>query len=418
MDRRPVLALTCVVALASCLTVQAQHDTFFPPEHNGDGIRYPMVFAPMIWAVQGPVAIAPVSDGLVHLAYTLRVTNAYGGPLKINKLEVVDPFANNKPVGKNHVVATDNQDITGLVNLLPAPPGIDRNAYTDTLNAGASGVTFLDVTFPDLDAVPAFLSHRFTVTQVDASGVEQKFVITDPPTAVDRRMPIVLSPPLHGPRWIDGDSCCEQIGGHRWARTPINGRAETAEGFASDLIQLREDGRIYAGPIDKLSSYAYYGVDVYCAGPGKVVEVVRDQADETPGTNPAHITALTAAGNHVIVEMEGKRYAMYAHFAPNSIPVHVGDSVKTGQLLGKLGNSGSSSAPHLHFQVMDQPSSLDARGLPYVFDRITRRVRFSGSMNEEGRQTVAGEPLTLVPAPNPFELHEVMPRTFDVIDFP
>jgi murein DD-endopeptidase MepM/ murein hydrolase activator NlpD len=115
--------------------------------------------------------------------------------------------------------------------------------------------------------------------------------------------------------------------------------------------------------------------------------------------------------------MAGKRYAMYAHLVPNSVTVQVGDSVETGQLLGKLGNSGSTSAPHLHFQVMDAPSPLDAHGLPFVFDHFGRRFVYSGSLNDEGGQTVSGEPLTLVLAPNPGQLQDVMPLTFDLLDF-
>jgi murein DD-endopeptidase MepM/ murein hydrolase activator NlpD len=173
---------------------------------------------------------------------------------------------------------------------------------------------------------------------------------------------------------------------------------------------------VYSGPVNQLSSYAYYGVNVYCAGPGKVVEVVRDLPDEIPGATPSDITVQTAAGNHVIVQRAGKRYAMYAHLVPNSVTVQLGDSVETGQVLGKLGNSGSSSVPHLHFQVMDAPSPLNAHGLPFVFDHMGRRYVFSGSLDEEARQTVFGEPVTLTLAPNPGELHDVMPLTFDLLD--
>jgi murein DD-endopeptidase MepM/ murein hydrolase activator NlpD len=197
----------------------------------------------------------------------------------------------------------------------------------------------------------------------------------------------------------------------------VNGRAETAEGFAVDLLQLRKDGRVYSGPVNQLSSYAYYGANVYSAASGKVVEVVRDMPDEVPGSTPTHITVVTAAGNHVIVKMADKRYAMYAHLVPNSVTVQVGDWVETGQVLGKLGNSGSTSAPHLHFQVMDAPSSSDAHGLPFVFDQMGRRFVNSGSLNDEGAQTIGGEPLTLVLAPNPGQLQDVMPLTFDLLDF-
>jgi biotin carboxyl carrier protein len=418
MLSRGMIVLACAAVLSATVS-QAQTGSFFPPTGNGDGLRYPLVFAPVAWDVDGPVAVAPGSDGRVHLAYTLRITNVFGGAVKLVKLEIVNPSADYKVVGVNSVVGTDNGDVTGLVYPVPnpVPTTLDKSSYTNVLNPGATGVTFLDVTFPDLQSVPAYISHRLTVSQADAAGEEHTFTVTDPPTSVDRRLPIVLSAPLHGARWLNGDSCCRQIGGHRWARTPVNGRAETAETFASDLIQLRKDGRIYSGPINELSSYEYYGANVYAAAGGKVVEVVRDQPDEVPGSTPTHITALTAAGNHVIVEMEGKRYAMYAHLEPNTVTVHVGDGVKTGQVLGKLGNSGSTSAPHLHFQVMDQPSPLNAHGLPFVFDHFVRRFQFAGTLNEEGRQTVAGEPMTLAPAPNPGRQDKAMPLTFDLVDF-
>ena len=63
----------------------------------------------------------------------------------------------------------------------------------------------------------------------------------------------------------------------------------------------------------------------------------------------------------------GSRYAFYAHFRKGSIPVKVGDRVKRGDLLGKLGNSGNSSAPHLHFHISDANSPLGSEGLPYSF---------------------------------------------------
>jgi hypothetical protein len=365
--------------------------------------------------VQGPVAIAPGSDGLVHLAYSLRVTNTLPGTMTIQSLDIVDPFAGNKPLAKNRAVAADNQEIGARLDPVPAPPSLDGSVYTNVLHAGASGILFLDVTFDTVAAVPRYISHRMSVSQVDEQGQEQTYTVTDAPVVVDRSDPIVLSAPLHGERWIDGDSCCQQIGGHRWAMNPVNGRTNSAEVFALDLIQLRQDGRIFSGPIHQLSSYEYYGAGVYCAAPGKVVEVVRNLPDEVPGATPK-VTAENAAGNHVIIEMDGKRYAMYAHFIPFSIPVHVGDSVKTGQLLGKVGNSGSSSAPHLHFQVMDSPSALDAHGLPFVIDHMRRRFRYGGSLNDEAKQTVAGEPLTLAPA-NPVDLQNKMPLTFDVLDF-
>jgi murein DD-endopeptidase MepM/ murein hydrolase activator NlpD len=71
----------------------------------------------------------------------------------------------------------------------------------------------------------------------------------------------------------------------------------------------------------------------------------------------------------VIVDIGDGRYALYAHLKPDSIEVEEGDRVTRGQELALLGNSGNTTAPHLHFHVMDAPLALGAdRNLPYVFD--------------------------------------------------
>jgi murein DD-endopeptidase MepM/ murein hydrolase activator NlpD len=62
---------------------------------------------------------------------------------------------------------------------------------------------------------------------------------------------------------------------------------------------------------------------------------------------------------------------------PGSVRVKVGDKVKTGQVLGLLGNSGNTDSPHLHFHVMDGPSPLVSNGLPFAFDSFTGQGRLT-----------------------------------------
>jgi murein DD-endopeptidase MepM/ murein hydrolase activator NlpD len=50
------------------------------------------------------------------------------------------------------------------------------------------------------------------------------------------------------------------------------------------------------------------------------------------------------------------------------VKVKLGDEVKKGAVLGKLGNTGNTSAPHLHFHVMNRPSPLASDGVPYLID--------------------------------------------------
>ena len=96
------------------------------------------------------------------------------------------------------------------------------------------------------------------------------------------------------------------------------------------------------------------------------------------------ITLETVGGNHVILELAPGVYAFYAHLQPGSIRVKLGDTVNRGDPVGLLGNSGNSTAPHLHFHLTDGNSLLGAEGIPFEFDRFellgtSRASRASGS---------------------------------------
>ncbi|MBX3030196.1 MAG: M23 family metallopeptidase [Chloroflexi bacterium] len=79
---------------------------------------------------------------------------------------------------------------------------------------------------------------------------------------------------------------------------------------------------------------------------------------------PERATAL--AGNHVIVQgAEGS--VLVAHLAPGSVAVSVGQGVRAGERLGRVGHTGNSTAPHLHLQLMDGSEPLTARGLLAAF---------------------------------------------------
>ena len=50
--------------------------------------------------------------------------------------------------------------------------------------------------------------------------------------------------------------------------------------------------------------------------------------------------------------------------------VHTGDRVERGHQIADVGSSGTTGGPHLHLQVTDRPSVVEADGMPYVFDRF------------------------------------------------
>jgi murein DD-endopeptidase MepM/ murein hydrolase activator NlpD len=72
--------------------------------------------------------------------------------------------------------------------------------------------------------------------------------------------------------------------------------------------------------------------------------------------------------------MPGKEvYAFFAHARTDSIQVREGDEIQLGQRLAEVGHSGNSTAPHLHFHIMDSPNILEAKGLPCTFREYEAR---------------------------------------------
>jgi murein DD-endopeptidase MepM/ murein hydrolase activator NlpD len=65
-------------------------------------------------------------------------------------------------------------------------------------------------------------------------------------------------------------------------------------------------------------------------------------------------------------------FAHYAHLQRGSLAVKVGDRVRRGAVLGRLGQSGQAPLPHLHFQVSNAVTFEESEGLPFVFRNFER----------------------------------------------
>ena len=93
----------------------------------------------------------------------------------------------------------------------------------------------------------------------------------------------------------------------------------------------------------------------------------------------ARAGVAAVAGNHVVIELAPGTYVALVHLKEGSVCVDVGDTVVTGEPIGACGNSGNSTQPHVHVQVMDAPDPLRARGVPIAFRDY--RVWSRGSAN-------------------------------------
>ena len=140
------------------------------------------------------------------------------------------------------------------------------------------------------------------------------------------------------------------------------------ETFAVDWIQLHGD-QPFTGDGAGPEQWFGHGADVVAAADGTVVAARDGLPEQSPSSLPAGIDPTQTTGNHVIVQIRPDTWALYAHLQPGSIAVAAGDEVVAGQPLGRLGNSGNSIAPHLHFGLLDGPDPGNASSVPFVLDR-------------------------------------------------
>jgi murein DD-endopeptidase MepM/ murein hydrolase activator NlpD len=85
--------------------------------------------------------------------------------------------------------------------------------------------------------------------------------------------------------------------------------------------------------------------------------------------NPGKDDIQTVAGNYIVMKCADHVYAAFAHLQAGSITVSAGQVVRKGDVLGKVGHSGNSTAPHLHFQLMDSSDWRSAKGIPCAFEQ-------------------------------------------------
>jgi murein DD-endopeptidase MepM/ murein hydrolase activator NlpD len=167
---------------------------------------------------------------------------------------------------------------------------------------------------------------------------------------------------------------------HRWA---------LPEEFAFDIVRLGDGTSSYHGAGTAFEDFYAYGADVLAAADGRVAAVKTDvvedaatlrQPGETVESFGARVGELqmklistdpdAIGGNYVILDHGNGEFSVYAHLKPGSVNAKVGDVVKEGQPIGKLGSSGNSSEPHLHFQVCDRADPLNCAGIPVSFTGI------------------------------------------------
>ncbi|MGC1782681.1 MAG: M23 family metallopeptidase [Acidobacteriaceae bacterium] len=361
----------------------------------------PENMTPVLLAVQDAPVPFLSSDGRTHLVYELEMTNFSSADVTVEKVEVLGDGA-----------PLQILDAAAVAKRLQ--PGGMRES-TGTLAKSTHALLFLNVVLAPGPRIPHQLSHRVAMRVSAAPAGHQELSENGGAVAVDRRPVVVIGPPLHGERYISADSCCDAVR-HTRAALPVNGRVWVSQRYAIDWEQLNASGRIYTGPRRDLKSYAIFGQPALAVANAVVVFVIDGQPEQTPGKFPVGIALDAADGNSIILDLGQQRYALYAHLQPGSIKVHPGEKVALGQVLGLVGDSGNSIVPHLHFQVMDRPSSLASNGLPYEIDNFQISGKTPGTAAFDQAEA-DGTPLAITPVSPPKTVKGAMPLDQLIISF-
>jgi hypothetical protein len=313
------------------------------------------VFPPVQLQIRTPVAPIPFpSGGRNYLVYELHLQNFAGDPLTLRGIEVTD--ADN---GAEKLIAEFKE---AHLHALLRPVGIESDDHR-RLGGGQGAVAFLCLAFDGTAAVPGKLRHRVLLNKSTADG---------PVIEVRRTALPVLGPPVVGDGWnarngphIDSH--------HRMGLLVAGGLPQISRRYAIDWRKSKQ-GAPLSGDARDLRSYYTYGEKLLAVADGTVV-VARDGfPDNVPRTEAGFETAVpvtleTVGGNMVVIDLGNGLFASYAHMQPGSVRVKAGDRVKRGRLLGRIGNSGDSRWPHLHFQVTTTPDLFDSEGVPFLIDR-------------------------------------------------
>jgi hypothetical protein len=345
----------CVATLASCTSSPpspASSPTPDAPQPQAEVTTTALTVS----AVNPPIRVFG-SDGKTHLEYDLILQSVFNAPVTVTSIEVLGP-------GGASLVKLEGDEIAKYtMPVFSGPP-------TDVVPPSGSLGTVIDVAVPP-DNVPDRLHHRISY-RPGTSRLESLVGTRDivgPALEVDAQEPTTIASPLNGPAWLNANSCCVPEAPHRSSRIAVGGKSiKKFEEFAIDWVQMR-NGRVFDGDGARSEQWYGFGADVLAVADGSVAAVFDGMPNQHPN---APVTGLRGprdySGNHVSLQISPGVWAIYAHLQPGSITVKTGDQVKKGQAIGKLGNSGNSSGPHLHFQLSDGPEITTSNSLPFSLD--------------------------------------------------
>ena len=309
------------------------------------------------------VTFAPIevktTDGKVNLLYGIETQNFEKEGFELKDFQVLN--------AANETMLCSRSD-TGKFMLIhkPASGGIPPEAYYYPLE-GHLTYRFSIGLVLDPSQVPQKIRHRLVLIK---DGKEK--IIDGAETAVSKQLIPVISAPFKGMGFYAANTTTLANNQHPIYQMTYKENTTVPERFCIDWNKLDDKGSPYHDDINNYENWYVYGQDVFAVASGQVVYVNDGMPDQFPvGTVTGDINIYNSGGNSVIIST-AVGFTIFSHFKPNSVLVKMGQNVKKGELIGKVGNSGNSGAPHLHFGLHSNFPWYISEGLPYYIDSLEK----------------------------------------------
>ena len=128
--------------------------------------------------------------------------------------------------------------------------------------------------------------------------------------------------------------------------------------FAWDLGIVNDDDHLFKNEGKDKEDYFVFNEPVYSPFNGVVIGIVKDQPD-----NDVDLTLSSdlsdKINNYLTIQIHENVFLSLVHFKFNTLKVELGETIQKGDYLGRVGNSGVSYLPHLHYTLYTYIESID-----------------------------------------------------------
>lgn len=306
------------------------------------------------------------ANNSVQLRYELNISNNYRIPFTLKKVEIYDLQKDNVPIAEfnsdyidKHFDRPGNSDLDDL----------------KLLSGNEFGVLNLNVIFKKEQSFPEKIFHKLYFERKKRNGEIATHPMEVAIIEIPKENQFTLGFPFKKKgKWL------YEAQGHQGARFLTEGRVNYPQRFAIDWTLVDDNGSFAENDTKKNENWKTYGIELIAVADGKVVGIKDGIIENEPLSEEmaVRITRETIGGNYVIIDIGNDIYAFYGHLIPNSLTVKIGDTVRKGQVIGLLGNSGNSDAPHLHFHLETKSNTyFGGEGIPFHIDKFIQLKNYS-----------------------------------------